>query len=196
MKSVLIPIHPKWCEFIANGKKTVEVRKNKPKLEVPFKCYIYCTKGGNLLRLIDVYALCQKHIKDKNKFDEHYKTVRISQSHYCTNPIVNGKVIGEFVCDQIDEFHDWQLKPYGKFRDNEQKELENFLKKSCLSYDEVLEYRKNLEYYQPIYGWHISNFKIYEESRELSGFTNLQGKKIMKAPQSWMYVINKGDKKL
>ena len=44
MKSVLISIQPKWCELIAAGKKTVEVRKTKPKLEPPFKCYIYCTK--------------------------------------------------------------------------------------------------------------------------------------------------------
>ncbi len=26
MKSVLISIQPKWCEFIAIGKKTIEVR--------------------------------------------------------------------------------------------------------------------------------------------------------------------------
>ena len=45
MKSVLMSINPRWCELIANGKKTVEIRKTKPKLEPPFKCYIYCTKG-------------------------------------------------------------------------------------------------------------------------------------------------------
>lgn len=47
MKSVLISIKPKWCEKIANGKKTIEVRKSAPK-EVPFKAYIYCTKGQPL----------------------------------------------------------------------------------------------------------------------------------------------------
>lgn len=41
MKAVLISIQPKWCELIASGKKTVEVRKTKPKLETPFKVYIY-----------------------------------------------------------------------------------------------------------------------------------------------------------
>ena len=44
MKSVLISIQPKWCELIASGKKTVEVRKTKPKLGTPFKVYIYQTK--------------------------------------------------------------------------------------------------------------------------------------------------------
>ena len=45
MRAVLISIQPKWCELIASGKKTVEVRKTKPKIDAPFKCYIYCTKG-------------------------------------------------------------------------------------------------------------------------------------------------------
>ena len=40
----MMSIQPKWCELIANGKKTIEVRKTRPKLETPFKCYIYCTK--------------------------------------------------------------------------------------------------------------------------------------------------------
>lgn len=43
MKSVLISIQPKWCELIASGKKTIEVRKTKPNSYTPFKCYIYCT---------------------------------------------------------------------------------------------------------------------------------------------------------
>lgn len=42
--AVLISIHPEWCEMIASGKKTLEVRKTRPKLEPPFKCYIYQTK--------------------------------------------------------------------------------------------------------------------------------------------------------
>lgn len=45
VKAVMISIRPKWCEKIANGEKTIEVRKTRPKLETPFKCYIYCTHG-------------------------------------------------------------------------------------------------------------------------------------------------------
>ena len=76
MKSVLISIQPKWCELIASGKKTVEVRKTKPKLETPFKVYIYATKSGNRLVL---------------KNDKVYE---ISKD-------ITGKVIGEFVCDRF-----------------------------------------------------------------------------------------------
>lgn len=44
MKSVLISIRPKWCEIISTGEKTVEMRKTRPNIQTPFKCYIYCTK--------------------------------------------------------------------------------------------------------------------------------------------------------
>ena len=45
MKAVLISINPLWCELIGNGEKTIEVRKNRPKLKTPFKVFIYCTKA-------------------------------------------------------------------------------------------------------------------------------------------------------
>lgn len=45
-KAVLISIRPQWCEKIASGEKTLEIRKTKPNLETPFKCYIYCTQSG------------------------------------------------------------------------------------------------------------------------------------------------------
>lgn len=75
MKAVMLSIHPKWCDLIAGGKKTVEVRKTRPKIETPFKCYIYCTVGG-----------IKKMPKD-----------------YLDESFERGKVIGEFICDKIYE---------------------------------------------------------------------------------------------
>lgn len=49
MKSVLISIQPKWVEKISSGEKTIEVRKTRPKIETPFKCYIYCTKAKEVV---------------------------------------------------------------------------------------------------------------------------------------------------
>ena len=49
MKSVLISIKPKWCELIASGKKTIEIRKTKPRIDTPFKCYIYKTTTGKVI---------------------------------------------------------------------------------------------------------------------------------------------------
>lgn len=69
MKAVLISIRPHWCEMIARREKTIEVRKTKPKLNTPFKVYIYCTK-------------------DKHGWFDFGKKERL-----------DGKIIGEFVCD-------------------------------------------------------------------------------------------------
>ena len=83
MKAVLISIQPKWCELIASGKKTIEVRKTRPKIETPFKCYIYMTAT-----------------KERCKFWEYITAYQNSKGE-----VLNGsqKVIGEFVCDEIIE---------------------------------------------------------------------------------------------
>ena len=52
MIAVLISIRPKWCEKIISGEKTIEVRKTRPKMDTPFKCYIYCTKPEEKLLTI------------------------------------------------------------------------------------------------------------------------------------------------
>ena len=81
-----------------------------------------------------------------------------------------GKVIGEFVCDRIEEFHEYELSPSKKFYEFEKERLDLFLKESCLSYNEVCDYRKNLPYYKPIYGWHISDLKIYDKPKPIMQF--------------------------
>lgn len=80
MKSVMISIQPKWCEKIAARWKTMELRKTKPNIPLPFKCYIYQTKFKwvfNLLRSL--------------KLDDIADALTIGF----------GRVIGEFVCDHI-----------------------------------------------------------------------------------------------
>ena len=105
MKSVLISIQPKWCELIASGKKTVEVRKTKPKLETPFKVYIYCTKaiqhfslGGGMYATNDtLYRLPTGEVK----FGDGFELLGSWVGEYDENNFFNGKVIGEFVCDEV-----------------------------------------------------------------------------------------------
>nr|DAE66069.1 MAG TPA: hypothetical protein [Caudoviricetes sp.] len=55
-KAVMLSIRPKWVEKIASGEKTIEVRKTKPKLETPFKAYIYCSQGNDARRLRDSWG--------------------------------------------------------------------------------------------------------------------------------------------
>lgn len=72
-KAVMLSIRPKWCEKICSGEKTIEVRKTRPKLDTPFKCYIYRTKG------FVPHIINGKWVKME----------------------VGGTVIGEFTCDTI-----------------------------------------------------------------------------------------------
>lgn len=153
MKSILLSIKPKYAELIASGKKTIEVRKTAPK-EVPFKCYIYMTQGT---------------YKDLGLYSEGIYQNRM-------------KVIGEFICNEVEEFHEWELSPQGKFADFERERLENFLTAACLSEEEVVRYRENLPYCKPLYGWHISDLKIYDKPLLLSELG------VNRPPQSYMFV--------
>lgn len=47
MSAIMKSISPKECERIANGEQTVLVSKTSPKIETPFKCYIYCSYGND-----------------------------------------------------------------------------------------------------------------------------------------------------
>lgn len=83
-KAVLLNIQPRWCGLIASGKKTIEVRKTRPKIETPFKVYIYCTNDK------------KNHFWTGKRYS--YADER---SHNAFDKDGNGKVIGEFICDAI-----------------------------------------------------------------------------------------------
>ncbi len=94
-KAVMLSIRPKWCEKIASGKKTIEVRKTKTKLETPFKAYIYCTMPDTR----DPHNILELHGADG----------KIRKA--------NGKVIGEFTCDRI-----YELAPLNHAPDDVEKQ--------------------------------------------------------------------------
>lgn len=110
-----------------------------------------------------------------------------------------GKVIGEFVCDKASELD------YVYYWNN------GYEFETCLTYRQVADYGKG----KPLYGWHISDLKIYDKPRELSEFSRpcsysglcfsckrtsfkkdgnlLCNTKITRPPQSWMYVEDLGE---
>lgn len=141
-KAVLISIRPKWCEKIASGEKTIEVRKTRPKLDTPFKCYIYCTIGG---RDLNIPISQERLMRD-------YLETGSMKSLNC--PLGNGKVVGEFTCDRI-----YKLAPLNHAPDDVERQ-------ACLTREEIVQYLKGVGY-----GWHISNLKIYDMPRELSEFS-------------------------
>ena len=149
-KAVLISIRQEWCQKIMEGRKTIEVRKTRPKMNPPFKCYIY--KCGN------------------------------------------GKVIGEFLCDEIININGAGRIP------------SDIARPTCLEPAELHQYLGAAVGY----GWHISNLRIYDHPREMSSFRGAckndwwcescamysersgtcrnAGLQITRPPQSWRYV--------
>lgn len=149
-KAVLISIRPEWCQKIMEGRKTIEVRKTRQKMNPPFKCYIY--KCGN------------------------------------------GKVVGEFLCDQIININGAGRIP------------SDVARPTCLEPAELHQYLGAATGF----GWHISNLKIYDTPRELNDFRRAckndwwcdscamywehngtcsnDSLQIRRPPQSWCYV--------
>lgn len=168
MKAVLISIQPRWCELIASGKKTVEVRKTKPKLDTPFKCYIYCTKAKEYFSIGGgVYATSDTLYRlptGKIKFGDGFELMGDWSGQYDENNFLNGKVIGEFVCDEIYDITPHFDKP--DFCNKYICEWKYGALTVCLSFTEINEYLKG----KKGYGWHISDLKIYDKPRELWEF--------------------------
>ena len=175
MKSVLISIRPKWAEKIARGEKTIDVRKTVPK-EVPFKSYIYCTKG-------------------KDGYEWLY---RVDNNGYGKAISWHGKVIGEFICDEV---YEWKYD-YCDGVDID----DDLILDTCICREDINIYAKG----KTLYGWHISDLKIYDKPKSImtfykpcpiklgfkncpccefySTYTGFCMNQIDRPPQSWCYV--------
>lgn len=169
MKSVLISIQPKWVEKICSGEKTIEVRKTRPKSETPFKCYIYATKPKKWFRFSRWGSASDESLWLLNGKVKMCDGLEL-WAEDCEYEHLSGKVIGEFVCDYIDEIHEWELFPCKMFYIEEKARLDLLLKRSCLSYGAICDYRKNLPSIKPLYGWRITKLKIYDKPKELGEF--------------------------
>ena len=175
-KAVMLSIRPKWCEKIANGEKTIEVRKTRPKMDTPFKCCIYCTLP-------------------KYPHEDFIATDYPRPQFYG-----GGKVIGEFICDAITRVN------ICGFWDDSGKQLDNRLKDTCLTSEEFGNYLgenvgygwhiSNLVIYdQPR---ELTEFRrpcpndLYCESCAMysnnNGICNNGALPLRRPPESWCYV--------
>ena len=196
MKSVLISTRPKLVEKICHktgedetGKaiyeKRIEVRKTAPK-EVPFKCYIYETKG---------------------------QYVKFTHGAHTKYGYGRGKVIGEFICDKV-EMVNAKCSDYGIdlfYHDC----LTNgcLTEREIEKYFNVPEDRDLRAMKGNGYVWNISDLKIYDKPKELSEFRKPCDRfldcctcrrlvhneymscdnKITRPPLSWCYVEDLGE---
>lgn len=184
MKAVLMSIKPEWCELIASGKKTFELRKSFPRLEnlsVPFKVYIYETQS---------YSAVPQVYEDGTMIFKG-----------------RGKVIGEFVCKEIDRISkrginnnfDYCYLSLNEFGNDDIEVEIRDIKKSCISKKELNSYGANSP---ELFAWHISDLVIYDQPKELAEFhapcdSKCDGmcyegvgccRVITRPPQSWCYV--------
>jgi len=189
-KAVMLSIRPKWCELIANGTKTVEVRKSRPKLHTPFKCYIYCTQP-------------------RYPHEDYIETDYPKPQFYG-----GGKVIGEFTCERIYEIRkrgipenfDYCYLSLNEWGNDDIETEIRAISASCVSKEKLNAYGAKAPL---LYGWHISDLKIYDKPRELREFKKSNrdcfyadlglakrdcpdcknsGCFLKRAPQSWCYV--------
>lgn len=88
MKAVILSLRPQWCEKIFNGSKSIEVRKSRPSLDMPFTVYVYQTKHKGGKKIV---------------------------SEVLNSVYGGGKVIGSFVCDRVEEYEanerGWYIYP-------------------------------------------------------------------------------------
>ena len=175
-EAVMLSIRPKWCDKIVNGEKTIEVRKTRPKLDMPFRGYIYCTlQGCNEFFRVDLG-------RDVAKWNRGKWADR------------KGKVIGEFTCDRI-----YELAPLNHAPDDVEKQ-------ACLTREEIVNYLKGTGYGWRISKLKIydtpkelTEFHTWKKCKSCSksGYEStaciydencMVPVAITKAPQSWCYV--------
>lgn len=191
-KAVLISIRPEWCQKIASGEKTIEVRKNRPKLAPPFKCYIYCTRDKHLAFM-------------QNQMGANLIACMDAETAIPVGGFVgNGKIIGEFMCKGFIPFSNG--RPC--FVAGTPEEIERM---ACLTRKEIWEYAPQGN---PI-GWRISDLEIYDTPHELNSFRRVcpeeldcescamhsentgrcgnEALYLRRAPQSWCYVEERHD---
>lgn len=178
MKAILMSIKRKWCELIFSGEKTIDERKTAPKLKPPYKVYVYESLGKNFS--------CSRCEGCPIRFPLG-----------CNEGA--GAVVGEFVCDKVEEnipdYHPmyeeffYSVFEYGN---------------DCLSSKEIQKYGKG----DTLHGWHITAPKRYDTPKELGPFIKICPMKnpncakcewyseysntctnyVTRPPQSWMYV--------
>ena len=147
-------------------------------MDTPFKCYIYCTKPEEKLLTI---------MKDGDEnYGETYhgKPVFIKTEKAPTTGLWDKrqKVIGEFTCNRVTN-----LFSNSRFWLDEDDVLH-----TCLSAAEMRKYANGA---RGLYGWHISDLRVYDHPRDLWEFTGLRQTRfgwepvpITRPPQSWRYV--------
>lgn len=201
MKSVLISIRPKWCELIASGEKTVEMRKTRPNIQTPFKCYIYCTKrkmvtcsevNGNG-KVIGEF-ICDKLTYVEARIDDNGEKHLANANFLLRKSFLSEKQMFDYLYNADRKtgggwaWHISDLKIYDKTRDlsefwayNEELHKRYDSDEDFCCYNDTNEYGEALTDCGDAYNNILNCYRCWEE---WSGWCH----HVTRPPQSWCYV--------
>ena len=190
MSDVLLSVRPQWCEKICH--EIGKTENGKPIYE----------------KRIEVRKTAPKDVPFKAYIYMTHGDASIKLGNGMTCHHSGGMcVIGEFICDKVFQ---WNCKKYITYDGSVEPTyfpLQKDLKATCLSFKQFHDYGCG----KTLYGWHISDLKIYDKPKELSEFfkpcpTKEKGdclscdcladndyggvctNNLTRPPQSWMFV--------
>ena len=166
MKSVLISIQPKWCQKIISGEKTVEIRKTRPKIQTPFKCYVYCTKPKELFDLsydVQFGNVIGEFICDRIESTPLWRLK--GNTGFFAKRTEREEKLPQMACLSLDEIYRYIL--------NENKLIYGWHIKDLAIYEKQKK---------------ISEFRSYNVKAYLENGYPMPTHEITRPPQSWCYV--------
>ena len=158
MRAIMKSVSSRICEKVANGDCTILVSKTAPKFDLPFKGYICCTNAKPYL------------YREANSPFKLFLDSDLYEGNGYDDRLFSGKVIGDFICDEIIEWqYDKGHQYYVEYPDD------------CTSYFPYLKCHseatglkcseiEKLGKGKPLYGLHISDLKIYDKPKALAEF--------------------------
>ena len=158
MRAIMKSVSSRICEKVANGDCTILVSKTAPKFDLPFKGYICCTNAKPYL------------YREANSPFKLFLDSDLYEGNGYDDRLFSGKVIGDFICDEIIEWqYDSGHQYYVEYPDD------------CTSYFPYLKCHseatglkcseiEKLGKGKPLYGLHISDLKIYDKPKALAEF--------------------------
>lgn len=146
MKAVLISTQPKWCEKIC---RKIGEENGMPVYLKP----VEVRKSAPKEVPFKAYLYCTNGRFDITDIDDiTSESVRVVSEG-------RGKVIGEFVCRAVEKYDIDLGGDYYRISDKESIQ-------TCLDQTSLFKYGNGRD----LYGWHISDLKIYDTPKELSEF--------------------------
>lgn len=184
--SIIISIHPKWCELIFSGKKKLEIRKRIPNAHYPITFYVYQTIDKNWkYNLIPSLANKQGKVvgtftcNDIDQWESEFWLEDTDVYEAITMIEEDEFEPGEYIQTRVftNEWEDWEIEP----------EFEKTLlyKDSCVSWSELRNYMKSG--LNDFYTIHVEDAKLFLCPKSISDFNNKKGTPLTRAPQSWCY---------